>query len=106
MIGDSVLEEAEQPSMGDGIEKASDVCIEHPVHSSFYQADVQGIHSIMRATPRPESIGKAEEVRLVDGDEDRQHRLLDDLLFQGSNAQGTHPSVRFGDIGPPGGRAR
>ena len=36
----------------------------------------------MLAAPRPEPIGEAEEVRLVDGVQDFHHRPLDDLVLQ------------------------
>jgi hypothetical protein len=97
------LDEFEQPFMVDGVEKASDVRIERPIHFPFGQADVQGVQSVMRAAPRPESIGKAEEVRLINGVEDWRPRVLDEFVLQSGNAQGSHPAIGLGDVSPLGG---
>ena len=98
-----MLEEFEHPSMVDGVEETADVRIEHPVHLSRGQAYVQSVQSIVRAAPRPKPIRKAEEVHLVDGVKNRHQGMLDDLVFQGGDAQGPHASIRLGDIGPLGG---
>src|SRR5271157_4421688 len=102
-IGDPVLDEFEQPFMVDGVKEALNVCIEHPVHFPFGQADIQGVQPLMGRAPRPETIRKSEEVHLVDGVEYRSHCLLDDLVGQGSDPQGALTSVRLGDVGPLGG---
>ena len=102
-IGDPVLEEFKQPFMVDGVEKALNVCIEHPVHSPFGEADIQGVQPVMGRAPRPETIGKSKEVHLVDGVEYRSDCMLDDFVGQGSDAQGALMSVRLGDVGPLGG---
>jgi len=57
----------------------------------------------MTAPPRRKPIGKAEEVHLVDDVKNRHQGMLDDLVFQGGNAQGPHASIRLGDVGPLGG---
>jgi hypothetical protein len=66
--------------MGHGIVKALDIRIEHPVHTLPQDADVQGIQRIMLTAPRPESIGKPDEVLLVDRLQNGRDRLLDDLV--------------------------
>jgi len=101
-VSNPVLEEVEQPFMVDGIEKGLNVCIEHPVHSSFGQAHIQGVQPVMGRTPGPETVRKSEEVHLIDGVENRGHCMLDDLVGQGSDPQGTLASVRLGDVGPLG----
>src|ERR1035437_3461698 len=43
--------------MGHGIEKALNIRIEHPVHLSPQDSDVESIQRIVLASPRPEPIG-------------------------------------------------
>jgi hypothetical protein len=57
----------------------------------------------MRGTPGPESVRKTEEVHFINGVKDCRQSVLDDFVLQGDNAQGPHPSIRFGDICPFGG---
>ena len=56
---------------------------------------------MMRAAPRPEPVGEAEEVGLVDGVQHLTRRALDDLVFQRGDAQRPRPPVGLGDVRPP-----
>ena len=47
----------------------------------------------MTASPGPKPVAEAQEVLLVDLFKHGLHGLLDDLVFQGSNAQGTLASI-------------
>ena len=53
------------------------------------------------AAPRPEPVGEAEEVRLVDGVQHLHHRPLDDLVLQRGDAERPLPAVGLGDVLPP-----
>jgi len=57
----------------------------------------------MLATSGTKPVGKAQEVFLIDVIENRRHRLLDKLVFQGSNPQRTHSPIGLRDVGPLGG---
>jgi hypothetical protein len=48
---------------------------------------VESVQRIVLATPRPEPIGEADEVLLVDRLQHRHDRLLDDLVLQAPDAQ-------------------
>jgi hypothetical protein len=103
LVGDSMLDEFQKPSVVDGIEKGPDVSVEHPVHVPCGQTHEQSVQRIMRAAPRSETIRKPKKVHLVDGVEDRYQRVLNELILQGGNAKGTHASIRLGNVGPLGG---
>ncbi len=81
-VCDSVLEEFDQPSVVEGVEKATDVRTEHPVHPPLGQTGVQRVQRVMRAATEPEPVGKSEEVHLKDGVEDRHRCVLDDLVLR------------------------
>jgi hypothetical protein len=56
---------------------------------------------VMRAASRPEPVGEPPEILLVDLDEDRDHRLLDDLVFQRGDRSWTLPPLGRRDIDSP-----
>ena len=75
------------------IEEPTNVRIKYPVHSLPFDAHVQRIQRPMGAASRTKSIRKAPKVHLVYLVEDRDHRLLDNLVFQRSNAQWPLPAI-------------
>src|ERR1700677_5008045 len=75
------------------IKEPTNVRIKYPVHSPPFDAHVQRVQRLMRAASRSKSIRKAPKVYLVYLVEDRDHRLLDNLVFQRSNAQRPLPAV-------------
>jgi len=98
-----VLEEADDPAVAHGIEEALDIRVEHPVHLLSQDADVERVQRIVLAAPRPEPIGEADEVPLVDRLQHHHDRLLDDLVLQAPDAQRPLRAVRLRDVCPPGG---
>jgi hypothetical protein len=52
--------------MSGTFEKAPDIRTKHPVHTSPENARMKSIQRIVLATPRPEPVGEADEVLLVD----------------------------------------
>jgi hypothetical protein len=99
-VRDPVLEEPHHPVVVDGVEERADVGIEHPVHPAPAETDPERVQRLMLIAPGSEPVGEAEKVRLIDGVQHRDHRLLDDLVLQRSDAQRTLPAVPFGDIDP------
>src|SRR5262245_11809464 len=99
----TVLEETDDPLVGHGIVKALDIRIEHPVHPLPQDTDVESIQRIMLAAPRPEPIGKPDEVLLVDRFQNCRDRLLDDLVLQTQDGKRPLRSVRLRDVCPSGG---
>ncbi|SFV14999.1 hypothetical protein SAMN05192541_12297 [Bradyrhizobium arachidis] len=75
------------PFVIDRVEERADVGVEHPVHSFLMDDDPECVQRFMLTSPLPESLGKAEEVRLVDCIQDRRHRVLDDLILQRSDSE-------------------
>ena len=77
-----MLEEADNSSVGHGIEEAPDIRVKHPIHLLPQNAGMEGVQRIVLATSWPESVGEPEEVFLVDYFENRRDRLLDDFVLQ------------------------
>ena len=66
-VRNPVLDERHQPPVVDGIEEATDVHIEHPVHVLRQQSRVERIQRVMLTASWPEPVREAEEVGFVDG---------------------------------------
>ena len=62
----TVPEHLDEPFVFHGIEELSNVQIQHPVHFPLDDAKSERIECIVLASTRPESVGKAFEVSLVD----------------------------------------
>ena len=88
-----MFDELHGPLVAHLVEEATNVCIEHPVHSLPLDAHCQRVQRLMRAATGPESVRKAFEVDLVDLVENRHHSLLNDFVLQCCDAQRTLPSV-------------
>ena len=101
LVRDPVLEELLQPAVIELVEEVADVRVEHPVHLLPLDPDRERVQRIMRAAPRPEPVGEAQEVRLVDGVEHLDDRPLDDLVLQRGDAERPLPPVRLRDVRPP-----
>jgi hypothetical protein len=63
---------------------------------------VQGVQRIMLTASRSESIGKTDEVLLVDGLQYCRNRLLDDLVLYTQDGERPLRSVRLRDVDPSG----
>ena len=84
------------------VEERPNVRIDYPVDLAPFYPESQGVKRIMRPAPRPEPIAEPEKFRLVKRRQDDIHyRLLDNLVFQGGNAERSRPAVRFGYFNPP-----
>ena len=86
--------------MIDRVKEAADIRVEHPAHLSPRDRDRQRIQRVMRAAPRPKSVGEAEKVVLVDGVEDLDHGALQELVLQRRDAEEPQPPVRLRDLDP------
>src|SRR5882762_7947489 len=95
-----VLDELHQPIVGNPIEKAFDVQIQHPVHFLRQQSRVQRIQRLMLASPWSEPIRKTKEVGFVDSVQHLDRRTLDDFVFQRRNSKWPLPPVGLGDVHP------
>jgi len=96
-----VLKELLQPAVIKAGEEIADVRVEHPVHLLPLDPDRERIQRMMRAAPRPETVGEAQEVHLVDGVEHLDDGALEDLVLQRGNAKRPLPPVRLRDVRPP-----
>src|SRR6516162_1627111 len=95
-----MLDELDQPFVGEPIEKAFNVKVEHPVHLLRQQSRVQRIQRLMLATPWSEPVRKAEEVRFVYSVQHLDRGTLDNLVFQRCHSERSLPPVGLGDVHP------
>src|SRR5665811_826390 len=79
----------------------ADIRVEHPVHLLPPDPHRQRVQRIMRTTPRPETVGEAPEVHLVDGVQHLDDGPLDDLVLQRGDTERPQPPVRLRDVYPP-----
>src|SRR3954452_774165 len=94
-------EKPSKPNMIKLAEKVADIRVEHPVHPPPGDPDRQRVQRMMRAASRPEPVGEAPEVHLVDGVEHLDDGPLNDLVFQRGNTERSLPPARLRDVHPP-----
>src|SRR5467141_1597753 len=99
-VCDPVLDKLHKPFVGNSIEKAFDVQIEHPVHFPRQQSRVQRIQRLMLASPWPEPVRKPEKVRFVDSVQHLDRRALDEFVFQRRDSERSLPPVGLRDKHP------
>src|SRR5467141_1147899 len=95
-----VLDELHQPFVGNSIEKAFDVQIEHPVHLSRQQSRVQCIQRLMLVAPWSEPVRKSKKVGFVDSVQHLDRRALNNFVFQRRDSERSLPPVGLRDIHP------
>src|SRR2546425_858113 len=96
-----MLDELHQPPVVEGVEKPTDVGIEHPVHPLRRHPHRERIHGLMRTAPRPEPVREPEKVDLIDRVQNRDDGALDELVFQRGNPERPLPPVRLRDVRSP-----
>src|SRR5210317_1007545 len=95
-----MLNEFFQPFVRNSIEKATNVCIKHPVHLPPLNSNRQRIQRIMCTALRSKPIGKAFKVGLVDRFQYFDHGPLDNFVFQCRDSYWALPAILFWDTGP------
>ena len=94
-------EELQHPPVVDSVIEVTNVRIEHPVHPPAQDSDGERVQRLVRIKPRPDPVGEAEKVRLIDGVQDLDEGLLKALVLRRGNAQRPLPPVRLRDDHPP-----
>jgi hypothetical protein len=85
----------------DGVEKATDVGIEHPVHLLPTDSDAECVQRMVRAASWPKSVGETEEVCLVDAVQDRHEGTLDYLVLERGDPERSLSPIRLRNEHPP-----
>src|SRR5207247_9801385 len=93
-----MLDELHQPSVVDGVEETTNVCVEYPVHLPSLDSDGKRIQRIVLASLGPEPVREAEEIHFVDGVEHLDDGSLDKLVLQRCNAERPLPPIRLRDV--------
>jgi hypothetical protein len=96
-VRDAMLDKADQPHLGERVEEAGDVGVEHPVHLSRRDPDAECVERMVRASSRPEPVREPKIVLFVDRAQDLDDGALDELVFQRGNAERPQPPVRLRD---------
>jgi hypothetical protein len=79
--------------------KPGDVGVQYPVHRPVPDADCERIQRVVLSPARPEPVGEADKVLLVDRIENLDHSALDDLVLQCRDPQRPLPAVRLWNVG-------
>src|SRR6266581_450889 len=95
-----MLNELDQPFVGNPVEKAANVKVEHPVHLPRQHSRVERVQRLMLVSPRSEPVRKAEKIRFVDGVQHLDRGTLDDLVFQRRYSERPLPPVGLRYIYP------
>ena len=95
-----MFDEVDQPGLADLVENGLDVAIKHPVDAPPTDPERECIQRLVLTTLRSEPVAEPQELRLVDRRQDRNHRRLDDLIFQCSNAERPLSAICLWNISP------
>src|SRR6201982_1941311 len=98
-----MLQEADQPLLGNFVEERSDIGVQYVVHLRAGDPNDQCVQRIVLAAPRPEPIREPEEILLVDRIQHGDRCPLDDLVFKGCDRERALPSIRLWYIPTAGG---
>src|SRR5206468_11159578 len=98
LVPNTVLHKANEPSVVERIEEATDVRVEHPVHASRFDPDRQRIQRVVRAASRAKPVRDAEKVLFVNRAQHVDDGTLDDFVFQRGNAERPLPPVRLRNV--------
>jgi hypothetical protein len=96
-----VLDKLQRPFVTQTVIEVPNIGIEHPVHALPLDAHCQCVQRLVWAATRPEPVGKAFEVDLINLIEDGHHGLLNDFVFQSRDTQWTLPSIGLRYIDSP-----
>src|ERR1700677_3459153 len=87
-IGHAMLDKLRGPLVAHVVKEATNVRIEHPVHSFPLDARRQRVQPLMRAATGSKPVRKAFEVDLIDLVENRHRGLLNDLSSSAATPNG------------------
>jgi len=96
-FADSMLQKLDQPIVIQRVKETFYLHIQYPVH--LLTGDRNKCNKcIMPAAPKPRPITESDDVLLVDNLQHPHHCLLDDLVFQPSDAQRSRTTRGFGNV--------
>ena len=93
-----MFDESYEPLSAQSIEEPRYVGIENPVDFTCMNSVCERIQRIVLAAPWSEPVAEPQKLRLIDRREDRNHRSLDDLVFQGRDAERPLFAIRLGYV--------
>src|SRR5690606_9996334 len=97
-VGDLLLEYLEESAVLDRVEELLDIDLCHDgVSRASFDDLVEASNGLMSRAPPPEAEAMTVELWLVERFQNPGCQQLDDLVFQATNGQWPHPSLRFGN---------
>jgi len=106
LVADPMLQEADNPLLGNFREERSDVGVQYVVHFLAADSDDHCIQRIVLAAVWSEPIREPEEILLVDRAQHRRHGSLDDFVFERRDRERALASVFLRNVAPTDGSAR
>src|ERR1035441_1907667 len=97
-----MLQEADDPLLGNFGEERSDVGVEYVVHLLAADPDDERVQRIMLAALWSESIREPEEILLMDRAQHSSHGSLDDFVFESRDRERALAAVFLRNIAPTG----
>ena len=92
-VPNSVLNKLQEPSVVDGIEKATDVCVEHPGHLPLCNPDYDSIQRMVLAAAGSEAVTRLRKGRVQHRVQHLERRLLHQSVHYRRDAQLPHPTA-------------
>jgi len=97
-VRNPVLDKPHQPFVVNGIEEATNVCIEHPAHLLRRDPYRQRIQRIVLAAARSKPVRETDEVRFIDCIQHFDGGPLDKLVFECRYADRSLPPICLRDL--------
>src|SRR5208283_4317701 len=101
-VADPMIQEADDPGLGNFREKRPDIGVEYVVHLLAADPDDERVQRIVLAAFWSESIGEPEEILLVDRAQHPSHGSLDDFVFEGRHRERALLAVFLRNVAPTG----
>jgi len=88
-----MLDETDQPTLTDFVEKGSNVRVKNEVHAFGGDSDAERIQRIVLSALRPEPVAEPEEILLIYAAQHGNGRSLDDLVLERRHRQWALSSI-------------
>jgi hypothetical protein len=101
-VADPVLQEADDPLLGNFREERPDVGVEYEVHFPAADPDDERVQRIVLAALRPEPVREPEEILLENRAQHRSRSSLDDFVLESGDRQRALAAIFLRNVAPTG----
>jgi len=102
-VSNAMPNELLEPFVVESIEEATNIRIDDPVHLLRQHPDVERIQTMMLAAPKSIALREARKLRLVDGVQAQDRRILHDLVLKHRYSQSSCFPIGLWDVRSPDG---